>query len=250
LSATKTVERMEQRVRQLIAEFSPCLEAFDVAQLFTGPSLHFYFKTLGARAKHGNAIEALNDDEFFEGLYATLTAWGMHRMGPGNAKLADLAVIKASFQRQREPISRLEAHDITSMEQTQLHQLTNDLWNVLRELRVGIGQTKIVANSKALHLLLPALMPPIDREYTIRFFYSHTTLSRGDEDTFREIYPYFHQIASSCRDAIRQRVKAGQGMDTCATKVIDNAIVGFVRTHFPRKSATAPSGDGLGSVDV
>lgn len=67
-----------------------------------------------------------------------------------------------------------------------------------------------------------------DREYTIRFFFHHKTLSQGDEVAFREIYPRFHRIAVECRGQIQGRI--GRGMNTSATKVIDNAIVGFVRS--------------------
>lgn len=82
-------------------------------------------------------------------------------------------------------------------------------------------------------------MPPIDRQYTIRFLYHHKTLSRGDEATFREIYPYFHRIAISCHQPIQARLEARKGMDTCAMKVIDNAIVGYVLTHLPRTPSTS-----------
>ena len=182
---------------------------------------------------------ALDDDEFFEGMYATLTAWGMHRMGPGNAKLADLSVIKASFQSQRELVRLVQAHQIAQLAIAELASTTDALWNLMAGLRVGIGETKIVANSKALHFLLPALVPPIDREYTIRFFYGHTTLSRGDEATFREVFPYLRRIAVECEGVIRRQVAVRNGMDTCVSKVIDNAIVGYVRTYLPRKAASS-----------
>lgn len=228
MSATKTIERMDERITTLIASFTPCLEAFDAARQFTGPSVYFYRKTVALRAKHTSAVSALSDNEFFDGLYATLTAWGMHRMGPSNAKLAELPEIKASFQRQAERIRRIEGEDISSVTEARLPTLIDELWAVMSGLRVGVGETRIVANSKALHLLLPSLMAPIDRQYTIKFFYNHKTLTRGDERTFREIYPYLRRIATSCADVIEQRVATGAAMDTCATKVIDNAIVGYV----------------------
>ena len=42
---------------------------------------------------------------------------------------------------------------------------------------MSVAAAQIVANSKALHHLLPALVPPIDREYTFRFFYDRTMLT-------------------------------------------------------------------------
>lgn len=244
MSAIKTVERMKARVDELITGFPSYLEAFDAAHLFTDPSLYFYLKTLGIRAKYATAADALKDEEFFDGLYATLTAWGMHRPGPLGAKLADLEVIKTSFRQQAERIGDMQHLDCSTVEKAALEELIDKLWAVMDGLRVGAGKTKIVSNSKALHLLLPSLMPPIDRQYTVRFFYHHKTLNRGDEATFREIYPYFHQIATSCQQPIQARLEARKGMDTCAMKVIDNAIVGYVLKHPPRTPSTSLSEDG------
>jgi hypothetical protein len=91
------------------------------------------------------------------------------------------------------------------------------------------AQAKIVAGSKALHHVLTELIPPIDREYTIRFFFHHKSFSRGDEVAFHEMFPYFCRIAIESREKIERRI--GQGMNSSVTKVIDNAIVGFVRTR-------------------
>src|SRR2546421_6016081 len=107
---------------------------------------------------------------------------------------------------------------------------------VISKLRIGTGLTKIVAGSKALHHVLPDLILPIDREYTIRFFFHHKSLSQGDEIAFLEMFPYFHRIAKECRDQIKART--GRGMNTSATKVIDNAIVGFVLTRLKTEERT------------
>jgi hypothetical protein len=79
----------------------------------------------------------------------------------------------------------------------------------------------------------------MDREYTIRFFFHNKSLSQGDAAAFREIYPRLHRVASECRGKIQARI--GRGMNTSATKVIDNAIVGFVRAklkNVPDEAAT------------
>ena len=55
--------------------------------------------------------------------------------------------------------------------------------------------TQIVAGTKALHHLLPDLIPPIDRTYTIRFFHENTLMPKGDEHAFKEVYPALVDIA-------------------------------------------------------
>lgn len=144
--------------------------------------------------------------------YATLTAWGMHRMGPGGAKLVDFPVMRESLRGYASEIRSLASMAITSLPGEQVESVTQRLWQIVSGLRIGVGDTRIVAGSKALHHLLPELLPPIDREYTIRFFFHTTTLYQGEDLVFRTIFPLFHSIGTRCRDGILARI--GQGMHT------------------------------------
>jgi hypothetical protein len=217
---------MRERVERLIERFDEYVEEFNERNLFTGPSVYFHKKTLEMMRQYDEACEVLDDDRFFDYIYATLTSWGLHRMGRGFAKLAELEKIKRSFKQEESRIRSIQSLEITNIKTDTIDSVTSNLWQILGRLQVGVGRTKIVANSKALHHVLPSLIPPIDRQYTLRFFYNHTTLSRGDEVTFKEIYPHFHEIATVCKGRIMGHI--GTGMNTSHTKVIDNAIVGFV----------------------
>ncbi len=127
----------------------------------------------------------------------------------------------------------LQSIEIDNIPSDKIESITQSLWDVIDNLQIGKGETKIVAGSKALHHLLPNLVPPIDSEYTLKFFYDNrgTALNQGDSTAFREIYPHFHKIASTCSNAIGKHI--GHGMNTSKTKVIDNAIVGFVLKELP-----------------
>lgn len=109
------VERMNRRVDDLSAHFATHLKTFNESRLFTGPSLHFHQKALRARLQHGSVWQLLSDDGFFDAVYATLTAWGMHRMGPGKTKLRDLSEIKVSLQTHAAQIESLSGHAITAV---------------------------------------------------------------------------------------------------------------------------------------
>ncbi len=228
-----TIRRMEERVNRLIEQFDKCVEIFGRRNLFTGPSVYFHNKTLEIRKRYITPCDVLQDDLFFDYLYATLTAWGLHRMGPGATKLTEIEELKASFRKQKEQIRTLQSFEIDNIPDNKGDYVTSILWDILYKLQVGVGETKIVAGSKALHHLLPNLMPPIDGEYTLKFFYNNrgTALNQGDETAFKEIYPYFCQIASTCAKKIEKHI--GHGMNTSKTKVIDNAIVGFVLQGLP-----------------
>jgi hypothetical protein len=226
-------ERINERrpiLESLVGNFSHFVRSFDARQQFSGPSVYFHIKTLGVAACHSTPVEALGDDLFFDHLYATLASWGLHRMGPGNTKLGDLEELKASFRAQAEGIERLQQLRIERLSPDEVHAVTQAAWKVMANLRVGVGETLLVANSKALHHLLPALIPPIDRNYTLEFFVGRRYIYSGrDADYFELIYPLFHEIAVRCLSDIRECLaEPSGGMNTSVTKVIDNAIVGFM----------------------
>jgi hypothetical protein len=226
-------ERVDERrpiVDSLIGDFSRFVNSFDAYRQFGGPSVYFHLKTIEALSRHPTAVDALGDDVFFDHLYATLASWGLHRMGPGNAKLGDIDELKASFREQASNIERLQWLQIDMLDPGKVSGVAEAAWKIMRSLRVGIGQTVLVANSKALHHLLPSLIPPIDRSYTLMFFVGRTYIYRGrDADYFRVLYPLFQQIAVRCSGEIHRFIATPvEGMNTSVTKVIDNAILGFM----------------------
>jgi hypothetical protein len=154
-------------------------------------------------------------------------------MGPGNAKLGDLDELKASFRNQAAKIERVQQLRIDRLDSGKVPEVVEAAWEIMSSLRVGIGQTLLVANSKALHHLLPGVIPPIDRNYTLRFFVGRPYIYRGrDADYFRVLYPLFREIAVHCSDQIHRFIATPpDGMNTSVTKVIDNAIMGFMPTQ-------------------
>jgi hypothetical protein len=112
--------------------------------------------------------------------------------------------------------------------------LARRVWFVIEGLDLSRSSAKTVIGSKALHHLLPELIPPIDRRYTIRFFLNRTNLPKNEFDAFDEIFARFHRIAAACTETIESLLATRSTNDepygymrTSATKVIDNAIVGY-----------------------
>jgi hypothetical protein len=62
------------------------------------------------------------------------------------------------------------------------------------------------------------------------FFVGRPYIYRGrDGEYFRALFPFFYEIAVKCLDHIRERTRTPVvGMNTSVTKVIDNAILGFM----------------------
>lgn len=225
-STPKIAARMATRVADLCATFTECLDRFEVASRFTGPSRYFHQKTIAIRSTHGSISTLFDDERFLEYLYATLTAWGLHRMGPGNTRLQELEAIQTSFKAHAAAIDQLAGLSLGACAEGQVQVVARALWNVVASLQVSVADARIVANSKALHHVLPDLVPPMDREYTFSFFYGRPTLSIDEGEAFREMFCHLDRIARRNLSHIGSRV--GHGWHTGHSKVVDNAIVGFM----------------------
>ena len=197
-----TIRRMHERVDQLVREFADCCQVFDGTALFTGPSVYFHSKAITIRRRHTSVAELATDDAFWDALYATLTSWGIHRRGPGQTKLLDLPNIRHSLLSHMDRIVKLESYRIDMISDAELPSILEELWAVLSEIKVGIAESRIVVNSKTLHHVLPDLMPPVDRRYTIRFFFHSDPLSSGEQPVFATVCPLLHRIGVSCRQVI------------------------------------------------
>jgi hypothetical protein len=202
--------------------------SFKVSDLFSGPSQYFHLKTLATLTKHRSAVDAFHDDTYLDALYATLTAWGLHRMGPGNTKLRDIEEIRRNLILNTERIRALEQLRLSTVPIHETERVAERIWAVLRSLKVSRAKALLVANSKALHHVLPALVPPIDREYTLQFFFATKSVDGREEEAFRVMFPHFCQLARSQKSVLEKYLRAG-GWNSSETKVIDNAIVGYLR---------------------
>jgi hypothetical protein len=225
-SSYKVISRMDQRLRELSKDFKHFVSVFEASEKFSGPSLYFHQKSLACLHDHGSAVEAIASDEIFDWVYATLASWGMHRMGKGNTKLRELSVIKESVRSHSAAIKALQEMSLLELSPSEVREICGVLWQFLSKLTVSIADARIVANSKVIHHLLPCLLPPIDRTYTFNFFYNRNMLSVSEEVAFAEMYSRFYQVGLANKENISSLV--GTGWNTSQSKVIDNAIVGYV----------------------
>ncbi len=241
---------LQKRTSSLIASFPACLDEFSQLRMFTGPSIYFHQKTILLLKKYENAQAAIKTTDFLESLYATLTSWGMHRMGKTNAKLVEFEVMRNSLQELLPQIERIQYKNLLTLEPKELPEIAEQIWEIINNLRIGIGRTKIVVGSKTLHHILPNLVPPIDREYTLQFFYRNKNISRAENQYFKEIFPLYYQIASACKEEINSRIALKGEMDTSPTKVIDNAIVGYIWKYVKNSEQLENSANDINNSNI
>ena len=150
-------------------------------------------------------------------------------MGKQAAKVGDFDVMVESFRSAAPAIEGLWDLHISRVPEREVGDVAAAIWSVLGALRVSTSATRIVAGSKALHHVLPDLVPPIDRQYTFQFFTGQKAVTTGDERAFLEWFPYLAEIGRRAATEIRDALDRGGIMATGAAKVIDNAIIGFMQ---------------------
>lgn len=98
------------------------------------------------------------------------------------------------------------------------------------------SNSKLVATTKVMHFFLPDLIPPMDREYTMKFFNMHLPTIKSNEDhkNIEKEVQIFNLVLKKMQYICKQ-VKCEQFIDDIFSpsipKVLDNAIVGYVRKH-------------------
>jgi len=150
-----------------------------VPESFNGPPNYFSQKAL---------IEGKNNflgECHLELIYATLVAWGMHRVGKNGPKMPEFDDFKKSIKNNKTVLKELQDKRIEVLSFCEFMEIMNKL-NALcfgeNGISASITKAKVVSSSKTLAHILPNLVPPIDRQYTARFFdFNGTNLSRKQE---------------------------------------------------------------------
>jgi hypothetical protein len=236
VSASLPVRRGRQRwpAAQLLAdldrEFEESIAGLTERHPFTGPSVHFYERTVRMVREAASLRDLANSEKFSDYVYATLTAWGMHRMGERVAtKLTEFPIFQATLRSFLNEVDDLRGTSVCRLTKQETETLTQRLAKLIEKPGITAGHAPLVANAKTLHFILPDLVPPIDRTYTSRFFYGRMQPPGSAAEVFTHVFTSLAPLAKRHEAAIRKAI----GTYICLghAKALDNAIVGFVLTH-------------------
>ena len=140
-------------------------------------------------------------------------------------------VFSQSVQTLKGIISEAQAYDFREMSESK--------WAVLKEIFCGVkvmaSGTSLVGNSKVMHHMLPNVIPPIDREYTLSFLRGNTTIRNDLEAEWlimKEIISqFFIPVASDATfySKAEHWMKRNEDYpwDTSVLKVVDNLVIGL-----------------------
>lgn len=215
-------------------------KAYEEFVSFGGPSVYFHNQCLRAGAN------AFLSERHIEMLYATLAAWGMHRMGDPEAtktKLTDWDSFFGSIAAEVDALQKFRTHQMLSMSEREYSAAVFALKPQYRAFNLSVSAATVVVNSKALFHLFPEFIPPIDRQYTVRFFEQAPERWRDAKGKFRMVnlpagferqFELFHKtcldikrLADRIEPGILERERTRYGVTP--PKALDNAIVNYVK---------------------
>lgn len=141
------------------------LETCIAGDLYSGPASYFPREAL----KYCN--RNFLGERHIEMIYATLTAWGMHRFGEKGPKLPDYTCFKCHILNCKTDLEKLKDIRIETLPKDAKSSIFCELKDLVEnKLRIAETSTQIVATTKALSLILPNLVPPMDRRNTAGIF--------------------------------------------------------------------------------
>lgn len=208
----------------LTRDFPRWVEHFALHGPFTKPEqLSRHRESIELRRSHADVAGALDDVGFLKAVYETLKAWGI---GSRASHLKPFDGFAAALRAAGPRLCRVEARAI---DDPHLHvdDTIRELWTIIDGLGIVDNAAPLVAGTKAVHHILPDLLPPMDRAYTQRFFGWHNPQFQfGQEKCFRLA---FAALASVAREVQPRQFVGQHPWHTSASKVLDNALVGLVR---------------------
>ena len=212
-----------EKVQLILRNAETYHQAYYQSKVFGNPCLYFHIQALKTRQDPTSA-------KHLEYVYAVLIAWGMNRLGKGGSKMKDFDTFSKCIQQLEDYILKAQSFDCFSMDE--------EKWSILEKIFKGIqvmeSNSSLVGNSKVMHHMLPNLIPPIDRTYTLSFLYGNTTI-RNDLNSEWQLMKsiienFFIPVASDNNFQLLANNWIGKSdeypWDTSLLKVIDNIIVG------------------------
>lgn len=215
---------ISHRVNELCDDMSRYIDEYNGHPPFNEEQLRYHQQTIEMRDQCGSVGAALEDDDFLRNLWNTLRSWGCNSRG---ARLQPLLEFRWRLRDCKSRIAQLEGLDVKASN-LQADRIAQELHDIIYEVRLSQTESQVVTGSKALHHILPSLVPPIDRNYTRRFFHFWMQQFQYDPDIFAYIWTRFAEIAERTSPG---RFVGKAPWATSESKVLDNAVIGYCRYH-------------------
>lgn len=195
----------------------------NISQTFGGPSIYFHEKALEWQRKD------FLGERHVEYIYATLVAWGMHRMGDSGAKMPDFCEFSRSISAIQTKLNAWKELRIETISKEDFENLLPELTEVCFSITASTSDSKVVSSSKTLSHILPNLVCPMDRNYTLDFF----NMSLGSEEKERKFFQFvMRQMWIFYQDKeYWGTIVLGGTFSGSYPKIFDNLIIAYMKEN-------------------
>ncbi len=216
------------QIEDILLNASKYHDAYYKSEIFSGPSLYFHRQCIAS-------ISSSDWERYLEYIFATLSAWGMHRMGKGGSKMNDFGTFMKSVTSLKKEI--LQARSFSYKD------LNPRVWEMIEQIFYNIdvmtSGTSLVGNSKVMAHLLPNLISPIDRRYTLTYLYKDTTIKNNLATEWSMMkcilseffYPLVRDVSLEKKLIAWNTSQDKYCWDTSHLKILDNLLIGSFKTN-------------------
>ena len=225
ITQTPTQRDVRHRTLQLAANFDAYVTHFQWHVPFTKPrELSLHRLTNDRRRELGSVEAALNDEAFLDSLFATLILRGI---GPRGTKLVPRAQFGATLLAHRDEISEMERFSIEDA-CLDVTAVAERLSALSRDLGIVENVATVEPGSKALHYLLPNLVPPLDRRWSGKFF------RWGQQDPLAHSQRLWIDALTNLAlvaSATTPSRLLDDEWNSSAAQILDNALIGYCQVE-------------------
>ena len=142
---------------------------------------------------------------------------------------------KESILKYKKSFLRLRNHkSIVSVSEKEFNNILPELTEICFKINATKSDAKLVSGSKTLAHILPDLVPPIDRQYTLKFMYGNKNYSIGNDErgkkVFNEIMQYMYNLYNQNHKLTELANKSiNSEFNTSLPKIFDNIVINRVR---------------------
>ena len=221
------------------------MQISEIAKDFGGPSIYF----------HNRALQEIKNNylgvSHIEMIYAVLPSWGMHRMGDTSTKIINFDKFTEQIDNNREILHKLKDKTISEIK---IEAISNLLIN---NLSFSESNSHLVSSSKVLHHIIPNLVSPIDKQYSIRFLlqpknkflsntkngkikYSQIAYNNKEEIKYSNLFlsgmhSFIEDNKSILINYLDKEIDFGKNFNTSLTKIFDNLIMVYIKDNSIRE---------------
>jgi len=206
-------------------------KTINLGQDFGGPSVYFHNKALEKQK-----LNFLKTDHL-EMIYAVMPSWGMHRMGSKGAKMVDYITFQNEIIKNEKLILELKKENYKTVDKNIIVNL------IINKIHVSTSNSYLVSSAKVLHHILPQLISPIDRNYSIRFMrqnkdsFGKDPISINNEEAYafiflQEMYNFLLKNETKMLKYLESnKDNLYNKFNTSITKIFDNLIMAYVKEY-------------------